>query len=277
MTTHQGKPYSGNPHVRFDEGKVASEMPRRGSLLYKSMRSKLFVFAVLLTAGAAFAEPVVATADEAIAVDVRADVCNAVGSADVGYSPSWGGVTNAGAYVVLQKVVKSVTNDVATFAADAESSYSYTPVDGDGRFVRFIHHVYSSSDVEIGEPLVRDVAFGYRSAEGAAFVADSRTNSLQLAVDSKTPVNLAYSTAWATNAASVVLRAVQLSGRGGTETATNDVFSAAADAEGDTLLRGAGRGWWRLLCQIKDEQDGTLLEYLTDEFKMPSGFVLSVR
>ena len=32
-----GKPYAGNPHVRFDEGEVASAaMPRRGSLLYKS-------------------------------------------------------------------------------------------------------------------------------------------------------------------------------------------------------------------------------------------------
>ena len=29
-----GKPYAGNPHVRFDEGEVASEKPRRGSLLY---------------------------------------------------------------------------------------------------------------------------------------------------------------------------------------------------------------------------------------------------
>ena len=32
-----GKPYAGNPHVRFDEGEVASEKPRRGPLLYKSI------------------------------------------------------------------------------------------------------------------------------------------------------------------------------------------------------------------------------------------------
>ena len=30
-----GKPDAGNPHVRFDEGEVASAKPRRGSLLYK--------------------------------------------------------------------------------------------------------------------------------------------------------------------------------------------------------------------------------------------------
>ena len=32
-----GKPYAGNPHVRFDEGEVASvATPRRGSLLYRT-------------------------------------------------------------------------------------------------------------------------------------------------------------------------------------------------------------------------------------------------
>ena len=32
-----GKPDAGNPHVRFDEGEVASAKPRRGSLLHKHM------------------------------------------------------------------------------------------------------------------------------------------------------------------------------------------------------------------------------------------------
>ena len=33
-----GKPYAGNPHVRFDEGEVApATTPRRGSLLYKDV------------------------------------------------------------------------------------------------------------------------------------------------------------------------------------------------------------------------------------------------
>ena len=32
----RGKPDAGNPHVRFDEGEVASVKPRRGSLLYKN-------------------------------------------------------------------------------------------------------------------------------------------------------------------------------------------------------------------------------------------------
>ena len=33
----RGKPDAGNPHVRFDEGEVASAKPRRGSLLYKQL------------------------------------------------------------------------------------------------------------------------------------------------------------------------------------------------------------------------------------------------
>jgi len=37
--TLRGKPNAGNPHVRFDEGEVASVKPRRGSLLYKSVFS----------------------------------------------------------------------------------------------------------------------------------------------------------------------------------------------------------------------------------------------
>ena len=47
----RGKPDAGNPHVRFDEGEVASAKPRRGSLLYK----ELIVGVALLMASAAWA------------------------------------------------------------------------------------------------------------------------------------------------------------------------------------------------------------------------------
>ncbi|MBQ3747886.1 MAG: DUF4886 domain-containing protein [Kiritimatiellae bacterium] len=55
-----GKPYAGNPHVRFDEGEVASAAtPRRGSLLYKGKymfgAAKVFACAMLAGASAAFA------------------------------------------------------------------------------------------------------------------------------------------------------------------------------------------------------------------------------
>ena len=46
----RGRSYAGNPHVRFDEGEVASAKPRRGSLLYR--RVLLFSLLVSLSAGA---------------------------------------------------------------------------------------------------------------------------------------------------------------------------------------------------------------------------------
>jgi len=41
--TLRGKPDAGNPHVRFDEGEVASAKPRRGSLLYKGLGRRDFL------------------------------------------------------------------------------------------------------------------------------------------------------------------------------------------------------------------------------------------
>ena len=65
MTTGKalnGKPYAGNPHVRFDEGEVASAAtPRRGSLLYKKQTWKAAVSAAAIAAGAAI--PMAAMAD----------------------------------------------------------------------------------------------------------------------------------------------------------------------------------------------------------------------
>ena len=40
-----GKPYAGNPHVRFDEGEAASAAPRRGSLLYKGKQMSMIAAA----------------------------------------------------------------------------------------------------------------------------------------------------------------------------------------------------------------------------------------
>ena len=45
-----GKPDAGNPHVRFDEGEVASAKPRRGSLLYKNQASRVVRRAVFAAA-----------------------------------------------------------------------------------------------------------------------------------------------------------------------------------------------------------------------------------
>lgn len=236
---------------------------------------------VTLPQSVAAGDSITARDESTIAVDLREDVCRAVSPGSIGYSPRWGGVTNSGAYVVIEKVVRAdrydaATNTLATLAADAEGVCPFVVGDGDEHCMRLIHRVYSAGGVEMGEALIRDVSFGVRSAAGAVFVADSRTNSLQLAARERKSVDLAYSTAWATNAAGVTISALRLSGKGGVPVATNGIFAAASSAEGVARLPLIDMGWWRLLYNASDGEEGTLLEYLTGEFKVSGGTILSV-
>lgn len=216
-----------------------------------------------------------ATASSAIAVDVRDGAAVALSPVDIGYSPAWGGVADSGAYVELLKVehpgtANAVTTTVTTCAADAEGAHSYAV--GAERIVRLIHRVHAAGGAEAGETLVRDVAFGWRGVAESAATADTRATSLAEAVaDSASggaPVALAYDTDWATNGApaSVAVRALSLTGEGGTPTGTNTLLSASADARGETPLRGVAAGWTRLLCQIEDASGNLLLEYATGDF-----------
>jgi hypothetical protein len=51
-----GKPYAGNPHVRFDEGEVApAATPRRGSLLYKNKATIALATALSLAVAMGYA------------------------------------------------------------------------------------------------------------------------------------------------------------------------------------------------------------------------------
>ena len=63
-----GKPYAGNPHVRIDEGEVASgAMPRRGSLLYKTTAKTLAaIVAMVATSATLPARADTVTADTAL-------------------------------------------------------------------------------------------------------------------------------------------------------------------------------------------------------------------
>ena len=201
---------------------------------------------------------------------------------DIVYSSSWAAATNIpGAYVVLSKTEmlgRSVetTDALLTGSEGGEGVYALSVEDCGERCVRLTHEVRASGGAVVST-LTSDIAFAYQSEGDTTFMADSRTNSLQEVVDAGAPVNLTYSTAWATNAAAVSIKAVQLSGFGGVPVATNEMFSAAADAEGVAAMRGPGRGWWQLLCRITDGSGDTLLEYLTDEFGMKGGFTLTVR
>ena len=224
----------------------------------------------------ASAHAVRATAPAAIAVDCRSGEIRAATPAQIGYSPSWGGITNGDAYVVIEKIDHpddsgATPATLATLVAGAEGGYSYTPAVGDERCVRLVHRVYSASGTEIGEPLVRDVCFGWRGGSVTDTMADTRTNSLQEAVSTsaraRSPVQLTYSTLWPTSGvpASVTLSARKLSGEGGTVTATVPFFSAAAEAEAEAPLQRVGSGWMRLVCRVADANDATLLEYVTHD------------
>ena len=236
--------------------------------------------AVGSTSLVALAETASATAALAIAVNTCDGEQRAVSPKDVEYSPAWCGAASDGSYVVIEKVehagmYNAVTSTVTTCVADAEGAYSYSVGSGDEPCIRLIHRVYSSGGVEIGSPLVRDVAFGVPSSPGTAAFADCRAESLRETVASGATANLTYDTAWATNAAAVTISAVKLTGQDGAETATNTMFAVAADATGVTRLSGLSAGWWRLLCRIDDSGGDSLIEYTAGDFKIKGGFIIS--
>ena len=63
-----GKPYAGNPHVRFGEGEVASAAPRRGPLPCKTIMHGKFALAALSASLA-----VAASAEEMFLAPIFAD------------------------------------------------------------------------------------------------------------------------------------------------------------------------------------------------------------
>ena len=78
-----GKPYAGNPHVRFDEGEVASAVtPRRGSLLYRTIKITMAAVACALAVGTAQGRTALASCAAFADIDVTAYGAKADGTAD---------------------------------------------------------------------------------------------------------------------------------------------------------------------------------------------------
>lgn len=222
-------------------------------------------------------EPVTATAAAASSVDTRGGDARVVGTASIAYSPFWGGAAGAGSYAVIEKIehadmFNETESTLSTCAADTEGVLPFAPASGDPQCVRLVHRTYDSGGIQIGEALVRDVSFGCVSGPGAAAKVDCRGESLREAVvpamRSKSPVMLAYDTAWATNGvpADVTISAVSLAGEGGAPVATNGFFTAVAPANGAAPLRGVPSGWTRLVCRIAGDGGATLLEYVSGDF-----------
>lgn len=234
----------------------------------------------------AHADSATGTAASTIAVDAReGGEVRTVAPKEVGYSPSWGGVKDAGSHVVIEKVehagmFNATTSVVTTCAADAEGSYSFALSSGDAPCVRLIHRVYDGNDVEIGEALVRDISFGAVSSPGEGAFADTREESFQEAVSTRNPVALTYSTAWATNAASVSILAVQTKDGSGADIAspvTNVLFTADADAEGTHPWHPKNGGWRLLFASFDTSEDAIGEPYFADSFLKAIGFQLIVR
>ena len=226
------------------------------------------------TGSVVFGQNGISATAEPVPVDLRTGVvCGAIGVADISYSPRW---ADANASIRIESVSGSSTNVIKTGAVGEEGRFLWAQPDAAIATYRLLMWTVRDG-VAVGEPLSAHVSFGIQSAAGAAVTADTRTNSLQLALSAAAPVSLSYSTAWEDSAVSLAIDAVRLSGKGGTATGTNTIFSAVADAEGKTVMCGLAPGWWRLACRLVDSSGGTLAEYLTDEFKRKGGFSLSVR
>ena len=229
--------------------------------------------AVAMPCAALGEDAVVGTAASPVAVDVRTDrVVGAVGTAAVRYSPLW---TTNGASVSLEAVSGGVTNVLLSGTDDAEGTYILSQPTGGDPMCRLQLRTFLDGRT-VGEVLSATVSFGVRSGAGTASVADTRTDALQQAADAGA-VRLSYDTAWATNAAAVTLKAVRLSGQGGAAVATNGIFSAVAAASGSAVMRGVGKGWWRLLCHVTDASGDVLLEYSTAEFCRKGGMIISFK
>ena len=130
MTTGKalnGKPYAGNPHVRFDEGEVASAaMPRRGSLLYNI--NKMITFAAV---AASAAIPMAANAATSITTTINGVEWRFIldtptgtkGSAMLGINTSTSGTTGRANYEL-----HGCPQDVSVNAADIPWEFDYDGV-----------------------------------------------------------------------------------------------------------------------------------------------------
>ncbi len=149
--TLNGKPYAGNPHVRFDEGEVASTAtPRRGSLLYKNLQKAMngmsgiaALVAVAICAAASltsFAADRTISADYALTADETVDGVLTVDSGATvdlaGHNLTvkglaGGGTITSGKYSLDTSVpVPEIVSGESIFWLDASASDTLTIEDG---------------------------------------------------------------------------------------------------------------------------------------------------
>ena len=239
----------------------------------KMNRILLMTFAAAVSVIARGDGEITGTASSPVSVDLRTGfVAGALGTANIRYSPRW---TDNAASVRLEAVSGGVTNVIKSGTAGEEGIFAWTQPNANQSVYTLLQWTLLNG-TPVDEPLSAKVSFGIQSATPAVTAADTQADSLQKAVDAGN-VRLSYDTAWGTNAAAVTLKAVRLSGTGGNAVATNGIFSAAATASGSAVMRGVGKGWWRLLCHVTDASGDVLLEYSTAEFCRKGGIIISFK
>ena len=207
---------------------------------------------------------------------------------DVGYEPSWSlGSDNAAAQVVISKVVHPDTTLAATSVVrrcEAGASGTFQIASEGLETFRLLHAVEVNGTPK-GETLACDIAFGVQSPDSAAWVADSRTNSLQCVADAGEVAPLVYSTDWVTNGAPATVVLTKTCDRYRRdvlqESVTTELCRVSAPADGvfDFLPKKEQGGTFTLRCSFLDASGNPLPDELTAfyRFKEQWGMALFIR
>ena len=198
--------------------------------------------------------------------------------------PGWGVPAVDGASVKVVRILHPTEESAtATVIAQASSDGSVTVERGADEPAAF--RLVMTVEKDNGEVLaesVRDLSFG-ASADSAAFFADSRTNSVQLAVNAKpNSIPLSYSTTWADGAASSAIEVVtRTRPKRGPVTVTTNAVVTALQGTGDFDWTGIYEDGFRKLILTQFDANGVALggPLESEEFdvKVPLGLLLLLR
>ena len=221
---------------------------------------------------------------DAVCVDARVER-RALSPKDIGYSPEWG-ATDAGAYVVLEKVEhpdtsSAVTSELARFPVGQSGDWTFTLAAGGERCIRLLHKTFVG-DQQVGETLSCDLAFGEISEASEELAVNCDPTALQTAVSNRIPVTLCYDPAWGPNGVTVSIEAERIQEwKGEVYPTVTNVILAATTASGDCTYLTESLAWgaYTLRCFIRDANGDEVCEPLTAGFGIPfkPGFLLLLR
>ncbi len=242
----------------------------------------------LAFAGTALADSACATSGVFTVNTVFSPDRKSAAAIDVNYEPSWsiedGG---AAARVVIRKVMHpdtcfATTNVVRQCEQGQGGSFQLEPTSPE--CFRLLHSV-EVNGTPTGQTLACDVAFGGLSPDSGAWVADSRTNSLQCVAEAGERSPLVYSTGWVTNGTPATVVLTKTCDRYCQDvlqkSVTSELYRASAPADGvfDFLPEKKQGGTFTLRCSFLDAGGNLLSDELaaTYRFKELWSFMMFIR